>query len=176
MDRALSDRGRGERSVKMESSLREKPERHASRKLSDHLTFEGQKQKVHALVDKVYSRKNLKLAWERVRANQGAGGTDGVTIGEFEADLDANLERLHRELREKTYRPQAVRRLEIPKRGAPGKTRPLGIPWVYGSASRRWSIAGSRSLRKSLIQAALGIARVARPPMPWPKSGAKWRL
>ena len=115
----------------MESSLREKPERHASRKLSDHLTFEGHKQKVHALVDKVYSRKNLKLAWERVRANQGAGGTDGVTIGEFEADLDANLERLHRELREKTYRPQAVRRLEIPKRGAPGKTRPLGLPWVY---------------------------------------------
>ena len=93
----------------MESSLREKPERHASRRLSDHLVLEGQKQKVHSLVDKVYSRKNLKLAWERVRANQGAGGTDGVTIGEFEADLDANLERLHRELREKTYRPQAVR-------------------------------------------------------------------
>jgi hypothetical protein len=37
----------------MESSLCEKPERHASRKLSDHLTFEGQKQKVHSLVDKV---------------------------------------------------------------------------------------------------------------------------
>ncbi len=115
----------------MESSLCEKPERHASRRLSDHLVLEGQKQKVHSLVDKVYSRKNLKLAWERVRANQGAGGTDGVTIGEFEADLDANLERLHCELREKTYRPQAVRRLEIPKRGAPGKTRPLGIPSVY---------------------------------------------
>src|SRR6266568_3575845 len=131
MDRALSDRGRSERSVKMESSLCEKPERHASRRLSDHLVLEGQKQKVHSLVDKVYSRKNLKLAWERVRANQGAGGTDGVTIGEFEADLDANLERLHCELREKTYRPQAVRRLEIPKRGAPGKTRPLGIPSVY---------------------------------------------
>ena len=115
----------------MESSLCEKPERHASRRLSDHLVLEGQKQKVHSLVDKVYSRKNLKLAWERVRANQGAGGTDGVTIGEFEAELDANLERLHRELRERTYRPQAVRRLEIPKRGAPGKTRPLGIPSVY---------------------------------------------
>jgi RNA-directed DNA polymerase len=115
----------------MESSLCEKPERHASRRLSDHLVLEGQKQKVHSLVDKVYSRKNLKLAWERVRANQGAGGTDGVTIGEFEAELDANLDRLHRELREKTYRPQAVRRLEIPKRGAPGKTRPLGIPSVY---------------------------------------------
>ena len=39
----------------MESSLCETPERHASRRLSDHLTFEGQKQKVHSLVDKVYS-------------------------------------------------------------------------------------------------------------------------
>jgi len=53
----------------MESSLCEKPERHASRRLSDHLVLEGRKQKVHSLVDKVYSRKNLKLAWERVRAN-----------------------------------------------------------------------------------------------------------
>jgi RNA-directed DNA polymerase len=115
----------------MESSLCEKPERRASRRLTDHLMLEGQKQKVHSLVDKVYSRKNLTLAWERVRANHGAGGADGVTIGEFEANLDANLERLHRELREDTYQPQPVRRLEIPKRGAPGKTRPLGIPSVY---------------------------------------------
>jgi hypothetical protein len=39
----------------MESSLCEKPERHAPRRLSDYLTLEGQKQKVHSLVDKVYS-------------------------------------------------------------------------------------------------------------------------
>src|SRR6185312_1480039 len=108
----------------MESSLCEKPERHASRRLSDHLVLEGQKQKVHSLVDKVYSRKNLKLAWERVRANRGASGVDKVTIAVFEADLANNLERLHQELRDRTYQPRAVRRLEIPKRGAPGKTRP----------------------------------------------------
>jgi hypothetical protein len=60
----------------MESSLCEKPERHASRRLSDYLTLEAQKQKVRALVDKVYARKNLHLAWERVRANRGASGTD----------------------------------------------------------------------------------------------------
>src|SRR6516164_6944402 len=106
----------------MENSLCEKPERHASRRLSDHLVLEGRKQKVHSLVDKVYSRKNLKLAWERVRTNQGASGADKVTIEEFETRLDENLERLHQELRENTYQPQAVRRLEIPKRGAPGKT------------------------------------------------------
>ena len=115
----------------MESSLCEKPEPHAPRRLSDYLVLEGQKQKVHSLVDKVYSRKNLKLAWERVRANEGASGTDGVSIEAFAGNLEQNLERLHRELRDGAYQPQAVRRLEIPKRGAPGKTRPLGIPSVY---------------------------------------------
>jgi RNA-directed DNA polymerase len=115
----------------MESSLCEKPERHAPGRLSDHLMLEGQKQKVHSLVDKVYSRENLKVAWERVRANQGASGADRVTIEDFAAGLDENLDRLHRQLREQTYQPQAVRRLEIPKRGAPGKTRSLGIPSVY---------------------------------------------
>src|SRR5262249_43825785 len=110
----------------MENSLSEKPERHMLRRLSDHLFLEDRKQKVHSLVDKVYSRKNLKLAWERVRTNHGASGPDKVTIEEFEARLDENLERLHQELRVGTYQPQAVRRVEIPKRGAPGKTRPLG--------------------------------------------------
>ena len=45
-----------------------------------------------------------------------------MTIEEFEACLDENLERPHQVLRENTYQPQAVRRLEIPERGAPGKT------------------------------------------------------
>ena len=72
----------------MESSLCEKPERHAPRRLSDYLVLEGQMQKVHSLVDKVYSRKNLKLAWERVRANQGASGTDGVSIEAFAVNLE----------------------------------------------------------------------------------------
>jgi len=115
----------------MESSLCEKPERHARRRLSDYLGLEGLKQKVHSLVDKVYSRTNLRLAWERVRANQGTGGTDGISIEDFEANLEINLDRLHQELRDGTYQPQPVRRIEIPKRGAPGKTRPLGIPSVY---------------------------------------------
>jgi group II intron reverse transcriptase/maturase len=92
--------------------------------------LEGKK-KVHSLVDKVYSRENLRRAWERVRANRGASGRDQVTVAEFEENLGENLDRLHRELRDRTYQPQSVRRLEIPKRGSPGKTRPLGIPTVY---------------------------------------------
>ena len=151
----------------MESSLCEKPERHASRRLSDHLVLEGRKQKVHSLVDKVYSRKNLKLAWERVCANQGASGADKVTIEEFEACLDENLERLHQELRENTYQPQAVRRLEIPKGEPPARQGHWAYPRsTTGCVSRRWSIAWSRSLRRSLIRAALGIVRVAKQPMP----------
>ena len=114
----------------MENSLREKPERHNARRLSDHLKLDGKK-KVHSLVDKVYQRTNLEIAWKRVKANRGAGGADGVTVEEFEKDLEANLERLHQELREGRYLPQPVRRLEIPKRGDPGKTRPLGIPSVF---------------------------------------------
>jgi len=115
----------------MENSLSEKPERLAPRRLSDHLKLEGQKKKVHSLVDKIYKRKNLDLAWGKVRSNQGAPGADGVSIEEFEKDLERNLLRLHDELRESKYQPQAVRRIEIEKRGAPGKTRPLGIPSVY---------------------------------------------
>ena len=114
----------------MENSLSEKPGCRESRRLSDYLKLEG-RQKVHSLVDKVYQRRNLALAWERVKTNQGSGGTDGVTIEAFEADLENQLNRLHEELREERYTPQPVRRVEIPKRGEVGKTRPLGIPSVY---------------------------------------------
>jgi RNA-directed DNA polymerase len=44
--------------------------------------------KVHSLVDKVYARKNLEMAWERVKANQGKGGIDEQSIEEFEQQLD----------------------------------------------------------------------------------------
>jgi group II intron reverse transcriptase/maturase len=114
----------------MENSFCEKPERCDSRRLSDYLKLDG-KRKVHSLVDKVYQRRNLGLAWERVKANRGSGGIDGVTIEAFESDLENQLNRLHGELREKRYQPQPVRRVEIPKRGEVGKTRPLGIPSIY---------------------------------------------
>jgi hypothetical protein len=54
-------------------------------------------------VDKVYKRKNLEMAWEKVKANQGSGGVDGQTLETFEAQLEPQLERLHRELREDSY-------------------------------------------------------------------------
>lgn len=90
----------------------------------------GQK-KVHSLIDKVYKRKNLEMAWERVKANRGAGGVDGQTIDDFAEVLEEQLDRLHKELRTQTYRPQPVRRKRIPKADQPGKHRELGIPTIY---------------------------------------------
>ena len=46
---------------------------------------QGRKQKVHSLIDKVFSRKNLELAWEKVKRNRGSAGIDKVTIEQFEA-------------------------------------------------------------------------------------------
>ena len=87
--------------------------------------------KVHSLVDKVYKEKNLRLAWERVKANRGAGGVDGQTLTGFGADLDVHLKRLHDELRTDAYQPQPVRQVMIPKPGSPGQCRPLVIPTIF---------------------------------------------
>ena len=112
------------------SSLRERPRSDRPRRLADWLNPTGE-QKVHSLVDKVYQRKNVELAWEKVKQNRGAGGVDGQSMAEFEEHLDENLQRLHDELRTNTYHPHAVLRHLIPKAGQPGKYRPLGIPTIY---------------------------------------------
>ena len=85
--------------------------------------------KWHSLIDKVYALPNLRRAFARVKANHGAAGVDHVTVEEFERDLEANLEKLSRTLADGSYRPQAVRRHWIRKRGSK-EQRPLGIPTV----------------------------------------------
>ena len=81
------------------------------------------------LIDKVYALPNLRQAFARVKANQGAAGVDHVTVEEFERDLEANLEKLSHALADQSYRPQAVRRHWITKPGSK-EQRPLGIPTV----------------------------------------------
>src|SRR5262245_63628291 len=112
------------------SSMSERPRSERPRRLADWLNPTGAK-KVHSLVDKVYKRKNLELAWLRVRSNGGAGGVDGQSLADFEGVLSEQLDRLGQELRTDTYQPLPVRRHLIPKAGQPGKFRPLGIPAVY---------------------------------------------
>jgi RNA-directed DNA polymerase len=82
----------------------------------------------YSLMDKVVLDGTLRRGWERVQANAGAAGIDRVSIERFEANLDERLRRLGDELKTGTYRPQAVRRVEIPK--GDGSMRPLGIPTV----------------------------------------------
>lgn len=85
--------------------------------------------KWHALIDKVYSKKNLWAAFYKVQANAGKPGVDHITIEMFADRLDENLERLSHDLRTGRYRPQAIKRVWIPKPGRKEK-RPLGIPTV----------------------------------------------
>ena len=82
-----------------------------------------------SLMDKVYAEDNLHAAYHQVAANRGASGVDHITITEFGRDLDTNLKRLAEQLKDGTYRPQAIRRVWIPKPGTNAQ-RPLGIPTV----------------------------------------------
>lgn len=112
------------------SSFSEKPRSDRPRRLVDWLNPTGAN-KVHSLVDKIYKKKNLEIAWGKVKRNKGCGGVDGQSIEEFERDAQSHLDRLHNELRAGKYCPNPVLQHLIPKAGQPGKFRPLGIPTIF---------------------------------------------
>lgn len=82
----------------------------------------------YTLYDRLLDIRALSRAFDKVRRVQGAPGVDGQTIKSFEAELETELCSLLTELRTKTYRPQPVRRVSIPK--PDGGERHLGVPAV----------------------------------------------
>ena len=77
------EQGRG----RWNSSMSEIPVHRRPRRLANWINPTDAK-KVHSLIDKVYKRKNLEMAWERVKANRGSGGVDGQTLEAFGEQLD----------------------------------------------------------------------------------------
>jgi RNA-directed DNA polymerase len=85
--------------------------------------------KFYVLYDKMFIPYMLREAWKSVKSNNGSPGVDGMTIEKIEQyGVDSYLNELGEELRKQTYKPQAVKRVMIPK--ADGGERPLGIPTV----------------------------------------------
>lgn len=84
--------------------------------------------KWYSLMDKVYASATLTAAWTRVKANGGAAGVDGQSIERFAVRSQDYLAELAAALRTGSYRPQPIKRVDIPK--GDGRTRPLGIPVV----------------------------------------------
>jgi len=83
----------------------------------------------YALYDKVYREDVMAFAYECCKANRGAAGVDGQTFEDIEEyGVKKWLDELTQELKSRTYQPQPVRRVWIPK--PDGKQRPLGVPAI----------------------------------------------
>lgn len=81
-----------------------------------------------SLLEEILETENLKRAFHAVVKNKGAAGVDGITVDALQAYLAANWSRIRKQLLAGTYRPLAIKRVEIPKPG--GGKRKLGIPSV----------------------------------------------
>jgi len=81
------------------------------------------------LLERILHRDNLNNAYKKVKSNKGAGGIDGMSVDELLAFLKDNQGQLIQQIKDGKYKPNPVRRVEIPKEEK-GKVRKLGIPTV----------------------------------------------
>ena len=115
------------------------------------------KYRFYALYDKVYRLDVLWHAYQCCRANDGAPGVDGQTFADIEAyGVERWLRELAEDLRKKTYRPQAARRVYLPK--PDGTQRPLGIPMIRAYCTpyqKPWGLGPCLSPGSSRVQASI---------------------
>ena len=91
------------------------------------------------LIERILDKDNVRIALEKVIANKGAAGIDGMKVEELRGYMDANWPGIKQSILERSYRPAPVRRVEIPKPN--GGVRKLGIP-----------TAVDRTLQQSIVQ------------------------
>jgi RNA-directed DNA polymerase len=85
-------------------------------------------QEAPSLLEAALARENVARAWRRVKANKGSAGVDGLSIAATSVHLTTHWPQIRAQLLDGTYRPQPVRRVQIPK--PDGSRRDLGIPTV----------------------------------------------
>ena len=105
----------------------------------------------YALYDKVYRKDVLAFAYRCCKANGGAAGVDGQSFEDIEAyGVERWLEELAQELKSRTYRPLAVRRVYIPK--PHGGQRPLGIPAIRDRVAQTAAVLVLESIFEADLQ------------------------
>ncbi|KKK56641.1 hypothetical protein LCGC14_3062480, partial [marine sediment metagenome] len=118
LELAFMTEGRGEAPSPVDGGTESRAAKHASDSPAS----------TEHLMEEVCQRENLKKALQRVRQNKGSPGLDGMTVSELPDYLSEHWPTIRDQLLSGTYRPQPVKRVEIPKPG--GGMRKLGIPTV----------------------------------------------
>ena len=112
------------------------------------------------LIEVILDDENLNRALKRVKSNKGVAGIDKMTVYEIDKYFESNKERIKREILEKKYKPQPVKRVYIPKSN--GKKRPLGIPTVMDRAIQQ-------AMKINLVKTVLVLDQTEVHMMQWRK-------
>jgi RNA-directed DNA polymerase len=102
-------------------------------------TAEPSSEQAWSLMEAVVERRNMHAALARVRRNGGAAGIDKMPVSALADHLREHWPQIKEQLLSGSYRPQPVRRVDIPKPGG-SETRMLGIPTVLGGYQRCWIV------------------------------------